>query len=308
MTHAVLALYILCLASGVALIVLSLFISQRFALRSFRDFGLLFVAATLILIAEALKTYERAISTDAGHGLYIVTTVMVFLGNGGLAWLLPLVAFEIVRREQSPARRLVNAALAAALAVIGGMKEVASGWLDSSDLALWLWSFNAAAFLGVHVYGATILLSSFGRIENAWLRRIIRNFLIFFGVFAILGLAQIVVENIPSAPEPLRLYPLEAMVYYEVFVVFALIYLGRYFMEPARDQRIELPVEFVRRFGISNRESDIIMMMLQGFSNNAIAEKLYISTLTVKNHVYHIYQKTGVRNKIQLINIMNSLK
>ena len=49
-------------------------------------------------------------------------------------------------------------------------------------------------------------------------------------------------------------------------------------------------------------------MMARGFSNNAIAEKLFISTLTVKNHVYHIYQKTGAGNKVQLLNMINSSK
>ena len=64
----------------------------------------------------------------------------------------------------------------------------------------------------------------------------------------------------------------------------------------------------MRSHGISHRESDIIEMMARGFSNSAIAEKLFISTLTVKNHVYHIYQKTGAENKVQLLNIINSSK
>jgi DNA-binding CsgD family transcriptional regulator len=64
----------------------------------------------------------------------------------------------------------------------------------------------------------------------------------------------------------------------------------------------------VNRFGISQRERDIIEMMAQGLSNGAIADKLYISTVTVKNHVYHIYRKTGAGNKVQLLNLINSLK
>ena len=37
-------------------------------------------------------------------------------------------------------------------------------------------------------------------------------------------------------------------------------------------------------------------------------ETLFISALTVKNHIYHIYQKIGVENKIQLLNHINSPK
>ena len=50
MLHAVLAAYILCFAGGMSLIVMSLFTSRRFSLVSFRDFAMLFAAATLILV------------------------------------------------------------------------------------------------------------------------------------------------------------------------------------------------------------------------------------------------------------------
>ena len=49
-------------------------------------------------------------------------------------------------------------------------------------------------------------------------------------------------------------------------------------------------------------------MMIKGHSNRLIGEKLFISASTVKNHIYHIYQKTGVDNKIQLLNLLNPPK
>ncbi len=73
----------------------------------------------------------------------------------------------------------------------------------------------------------------------------------------------------------------------------ALVYLARYFVLPYRNTPFSLSDEFVRMYGISRRERDIVEMMAKGISNAAIAEKLFISTITVKNHIYHIYQKTG---------------
>ena len=49
-------------------------------------------------------------------------------------------------------------------------------------------------------------------------------------------------------------------------------------------------------------------MIVRGYSNRKIGETLFISAMTVKNHIYHIYQKTGVENKIQLLNVINSPK
>ena len=55
---------------------------------------------------------------------------------------------------------------------------------------------------------------------------------------------------------------------------------------------------------LSNREIDVIQLLLNGFSNKSIAEKLYISERTVKNHLVNIYNKLQVDNKIQLFNIL----
>jgi len=64
----------------------------------------------------------------------------------------------------------------------------------------------------------------------------------------------------------------------------------------------------VQAYGISPRECEIISMMIQGFNNRMIGERLFISAATVKNHVYHIYQKTGAANKVQLMNLINPPK
>ena len=124
----------------------------------------------------------------------------------------------------------------------------------------------------------------------------------------ILAVVQFFVQNIAAAPAFLHEYPLQEMLYYIGFVILVIYYISRFFSQPVPAGPFTLPEEFVLRFGISHRERDIIEMMARGFSNNAIAEKLYISTLTVKNHVYHIYQKTGAGNKVQLLNMMKFFK
>ena len=91
-------------------------------------------------------------------------------------------------------------------------------------------------------------------------------------------------------------------------MVIALVYLARYFLGTAADTPVSLDGRLLARFGISKREMDIISMMIKGYSNRLIGEKLFISASTVKNHIYHIYRKTGVDNKIQLFNLINPPK
>ena len=51
----------------------------------------------------------------------------------------------------------------------------------------------------------------------------------------------------------------------------------------------------------SKRESEIINLISQGFGNSRIAELLFISLHTVKNHRKNILKKANVRNSMELI-------
>lgn len=56
---------------------------------------------------------------------------------------------------------------------------------------------------------------------------------------------------------------------------------------------------------LTNREKEIVGYISMGLSNKEIGEKLFISSNTVKNHVYNIYKKVNVKNKVELINLVN---
>jgi len=50
---------------------------------------------------------------------------------------------------------------------------------------------------------------------------------------------------------------------------------------------------------LTERELDVLRCLAEGMSNKEIAEKLYISTTTVRSHVSHILSKLGVSNRTQ---------
>ena len=59
-----------------------------------------------------------------------------------------------------------------------------------------------------------------------------------------------------------------------------------------------------QKYKITQREQEIIKMILDGASNKNIEDKLFISSSTVRNHIYNIYQKLGIQNRIELINLI----
>lgn len=50
---------------------------------------------------------------------------------------------------------------------------------------------------------------------------------------------------------------------------------------------------------LTKREYEVLELVVQGFSNEVIAEKLFISVHTVKAHLESIYRKLGATNKVQ---------
>lgn len=61
---------------------------------------------------------------------------------------------------------------------------------------------------------------------------------------------------------------------------------------------------FCKHYDISRRESEIILEICSGKSNKAIAEKLFITLQTVKDHNHRIYTKIGVKSRVQLANLL----
>jgi DNA-binding CsgD family transcriptional regulator len=52
---------------------------------------------------------------------------------------------------------------------------------------------------------------------------------------------------------------------------------------------------------LSLREIEVLGLIMQGLTNNEIAEKLFVSYETVKSHRKHILTKTGAKNTAALI-------
>jgi DNA-binding NarL/FixJ family response regulator len=52
---------------------------------------------------------------------------------------------------------------------------------------------------------------------------------------------------------------------------------------------------------LTTREKEILQLVTHGISNDAIAEKLFISVQTVRNHIKNIYDKLQVHSRAQVV-------
>lgn len=69
---------------------------------------------------------------------------------------------------------------------------------------------------------------------------------------------------------------------------------------PEMKTEASINTESAKKLDLTERETEIAVMISQGFSNRQIASALYISDGTVKNYVSSIYSKTGMRDRTKL--------
>src|SRR5215211_1338491 len=62
-----------------------------------------------------------------------------------------------------------------------------------------------------------------------------------------------------------------------------------------------LSVDSLEPFGLTRREVEILLRVAQGKTNAEVATDLYVSPLTVKKHLEHIYQKLGVESRTEAL-------
>lgn len=68
----------------------------------------------------------------------------------------------------------------------------------------------------------------------------------------------------------------------------------------------EAKKEFIyRRYQISKREKEVVEQICLGKTNQQIADELFISLQTVKDHTHRIYTKIGINSRMKLVQMVN---
>lgn len=80
---------------------------------------------------------------------------------------------------------------------------------------------------------------------------------------------------------------------------------GRLALSPEASKALSESSEFpiVPAEDLTERERDVLKLMIEGLSNNEIAERLIISPSTVKYHIGNIYTKLGVDSRVAAVSI-----
>ena len=130
-----------------------------------------------------------------------------------------------------------------------------------------------------------------------------------FGAFYLAGFFLFILTAL--FPQGVRMLSVSAV--YLLMNVWPLIWINAVYLPAVRRDRILLTDVSVRReiaekYALSNREEEILSLLLQGKTYKDIESTLYISVNTVRNHVHNLYKKLGVGSRGRLVHLVLELK
>ncbi|MBI4975834.1 MAG: helix-turn-helix transcriptional regulator [Spirochaetes bacterium] len=302
MIHVVFLGYIVSSGLGIAAMILFVLAWKRTGLQGLFYYLFLMAALMLIFLADGASTYatllfqggtaQAAIHAFRLYGNMLAKTVFVYVLVRSCSTLASI-----------PLSRKAHAGSIAASLIYGGFSAfgLLRGGRSFIDISYYI--------MFIMVIGGILFAWRSAGAAHPGMRRFLGmqavfNCIAVAACFLYAGLAY----TLPSF-SALSKYPVVMIGYYIAWNVINLIAVGQQlFNAPLMaDTGARSPApsvaDIMRRYEISEREMEIIRMIISGSSATVIAASLSISPHTVRNHIKRIYRKTGTGDRINLSRI-----
>jgi DNA-binding CsgD family transcriptional regulator len=294
--HLVLAFYLLALIAGTASLAQTFMIWHRYRKLVIRRYGYFLLSLYLLVLGFLVNQYGRiaALTGAAEAGTLLLaggSTVYVFIS--------PFFLHSLIGRATSRPVRTFFFVIDAVVCA-GAVLNIAFPRFIPLTLALVGILFAMIAwgilFIAVHLRG----------IGERTLRRALAIFLLLSAVFFPLMLIDSVMNYLPFLSFFRFMENLAQPLYFLVMNCLTIAFGLRYLNRPAFIERDRLTDYFISTFRITQREAEIIRLLLEGEGTKQIGDRLFISPKTAENHVSHIYEKLGVSSRVQMFQLIRT--
>lgn len=303
---------VLALASTVALLLISRFSLSgtvyemvAFLFFSVACFGCQFLRVENLAKCDDVKTLTAAL---VGSLLlyYVLSFALLILPRmvyDAFAILAPLVLLIGARKPLRETERvgkiskktffLTPNLLVVIFGIAGGFVFSSGSISSATTLADLLTAPSPSFLLMLLLYMELGVIVSFGLRFRKAMYFVVMN--VAWAVGSMLG--SLVFQLTPAVPDSLSVVLSVAIV--ASFFVFQNTWLNgpKYIVE----SKTVASEDFARAQGLSNRETEVVLLLLEGRSLRYIQNELYISEGTARTHVKRIYAKLGVHSKQELI-------
>lgn len=140
------------------------------------------------------------------------------------------------------------------------------------------------------------------------LRDIMNNYLILLPIYLALGYIYVVIKNFfPHLMVIFHFFDIQSFQLTALGVSVILI-LIKYFFQPSVEQNADLSRKWIHALNLTPREVELVPLILKGHTSGEIGDIMNISSQTAKNYISRMYRKMGVKNKVELIHMVQDKK
>ncbi len=93
-----------------------------------------------------------------------------------------------------------------------------------------------------------------------------------------------------------------------ILVAIISVGIGAFYSKKGAREEADAKLQPFEKWGITEREFEVLQLINQGFSNKEVGEKLFISENTVKTHVSNLLVKLDARRRTQALKNAKELK
>ncbi len=267
-----------------------------------RDFCILYALFTLVLVNLVIRKYlSLNVESYSARSWYVFSGVDLVLSYAVIVALIHFLGgmYQIRARRAVSVTFLVLMLIADVLLLspIGamlnaGQKTIHFGLGYQIATLIYFGSFTFAMLLG------------YGGLRRVW-NTDRRSFVVGLLIFATVGYLESAANSLGSLQTTTASFSdesgfLYSSIPYALYGIF-LIYYFLHYPLPAPLANDELTEAFLAKYGITDREREIILKVIEGKSNSQIADELFISLATVKTHLHNIYGKMNVDSRYDLL-------
>lgn len=299
MIHLIFIFYLLALVAGTAALSQTFVIWQRYRKLVITRYGFFQLALYFILLSLMAGLYARIASLSGNRALESI--VWILQAIGGLTYIIAAPYFYYSLLGLSLGRWMkVLFFIIDAGAVAGAVVDLA---LPAFSLARILLSGTIFAMIA---YGLVLIAVKLHTIADPILKRAMA---IFLGLSAFF-FPLMYIDTALSYTRFLSFFQfldnLTLPAYFLVLNCLSIVFGLRYMNRPAYVEKSNLTPYFLSTYHITDREREIIGSLLEGAGSKRIAQTLFIAEKTVENHIYNIYQKLHVRNRVQMFQLIRA--
>ncbi len=307
MEHVIPFYLFFCVSGGIAALVLLFIVYRKNPRKDLLYFYLFFAAMTVDIIIDLVLMYRAInITSVLSLGDYLLTLISVPFSVIMFS-AFPAALHRIMEVSKEKWRNLILIIINIVLNSIQYFPAGSSYNIQTGTLTLGpLFAVTGISQLVIIIYCVFLLLTGFRKIKENSVRRL----LMFCGLLTLLftpGFFHDITYSIGRSY--FDIFPIEVIffpLYYFLLAVLVIVYSGRYFiaitqLEKSVRTSEEFLFEFSQKHGLTEREKEVVPLIVEGMGNKQIAGKLCISTKTVDNHIYNLYRKLEINSRFELL-------